>query len=100
MQLPARPHGVDGRMWITGIFVIRLPRILISLAVLLSTCRPQERHSLSIGSATGVSSSVSLGIRRRQQAACCLSSPEEGTSPAPGNTVPPAPVSPLLSYPR
>lgn len=43
MQLPARPHGVDGRMWITGIFVIRLPRILISLAVLLSTCHPQER---------------------------------------------------------
>lgn len=87
MQLPARPHGIDGPTWIVGIFVTRLPQILISLAVLTSTCHPRETESLGSRGAPRASSTASPEGGGREQAACCKSTPDEGTPPAPGTMV-------------
>ena len=96
MQLPVRPHGVDGRAWVTGIFVTRLPRILMMLAVLVSTCHPQERDSQSSRGAPG----ASLRGGGRQHTVCCISSLDEGTSPAPGATVTPTLALPMPANSR
>jgi hypothetical protein len=96
MQLPALPNGIDGRTWIMGIFVTRLPRILMTLAVLVSTCDPHQRESLRSRGAPGASPRGG----GRQQAACCISSLDEGTSSAPGATVTPTTASPMPANPR
>lgn len=96
MQLPALPNGIDGRMWILGIFVTRLPRILMALAVLVSTCDPHQRESLSGRGAPGAAPRGG----GRQQTACCTSSLDQGTSPAHGATVTPTMGLPMLANPR
>jgi|688.fasta_scaffold1081166_1 hypothetical protein len=50
MELPVLPKGVTDRTWLAAILINKLPRILLSLAVVANSCahrasKPESAHA-------------------------------------------------------